>query len=245
MCPPQAHARRAHHPAYDPTGAARSAGPAHPPTAQTPSSLAWGIRPGCTPAGPGHRFVRVTHRHASNLSCYSPPSRTLDSPIARLPVGYAHRSHLGNRSCVALSAYPWCPSSSATAPCVALAPASLQSYETFPLTCPVCGATMRIIAFDVQGGTNAAGGRLPGAAITGTPVHQILDHLGEPHESPPIHPSRGPPDWINADELVFLDEDLDQDRYEIDKSSGQGICTAERCPYGWRTGTCAMNSIKG
>jgi C4-type Zn-finger protein len=24
-------------------------------------------------------------------------------------------------------------------------------YETLPLTCPVCGTTMRIIAFDVQG----------------------------------------------------------------------------------------------
>jgi hypothetical protein len=105
---------------------------------------------------------------------------------------------------------------------------------------------MRIVAFDVQGCTNGAGGRLPGAAITGTaPVHQILDHIGEPHESPPIHPPRGPPDWIAVDEQAFLDEDLDQDRYEIDKSSGQKICTAEGCPYGWRAGTCAMNSISG
>jgi hypothetical protein len=73
-------------------------------------------------------------------------------------------------------------------------------YETFPLACPVCGATMRIIAF-----------------ITETaPIHQILDHIGEPHQPPPIHPPRGPPDWIDADEQVFLDEDLDQDRYEID-----------------------------
>jgi len=61
--------------------------------------------------------------------------------------------------------------------------------------------------------------------------------------SPPIHPPRGPPDWIDADEQLLLDGDLDQDRYEIDKSSGQKICTAEDCPYGWRTGTCAMNSI--
>jgi hypothetical protein len=54
-------------------------------------------------------------------------------------------------------------------------------YETFPLACPVCGATMRIIAFDVQGCTNDAGGRMPGAAITETgPVHRILDHIGEP-----------------------------------------------------------------
>jgi hypothetical protein len=73
-------------------------------------------------------------------------------------------------------------------------------YETFPLACPVCGATMRIIAF-----------------ITETaPVHQILDHIGEPHEPPPRHPPRGPPDWSDADEQVFLDEDLDQGRYEIE-----------------------------
>jgi hypothetical protein len=50
-------------------------------------------------------------------------------------------------------------------------------YETFPLACPACGATMRIIAFI----TEAA------------PVHHILDHIGEPHEPPPIHPPRGPP----------------------------------------------------
>jgi len=73
-------------------------------------------------------------------------------------------------------------------------------YETFPLACPVCGATMRIIAF-----------------ITETaPVHRILDHIGETHQPPPIHPPRGPPDWIDADEQVFLDEDLDQDHYGIE-----------------------------
>jgi hypothetical protein len=63
---------------------------------------------------------------------------------------------------------------SATAPCVALPPASLQSYETLPLACPVCEATMRIIAF-----------------ITETaPVHRILDHIGELHQPPLIHPPR-------------------------------------------------------
>jgi hypothetical protein len=109
---------------------------------------------------------------------------------------------------------------------------------------------MRIIAFDVPGCANAAGGRMPEAAITETaPLHQIhhqiLDHIGEPHEPPPIYPPRGPPDWIDAQERAFLDEGLDQDRYEIDKSSEQKICTAEGCRYGWRTGTCAMNSING
>jgi hypothetical protein len=60
---------------------------------------------------------------------------------------------------------------------------------------------------------------MPGATITkAAPFHRILDHIGEPHQPPPIHPPRRPPDWINADEQVFLDEDLDQDSYEIDKS---------------------------
>jgi hypothetical protein len=80
-----------------------------------------------------------------------------------------------------------------------------------------------------------------------TPVHRILDHLGEPHQPPPIHPPRGPPDWIDADEQVFLDDDLNQslprtrsgDRYEIDKSSGQKICTAAGRPQGSAQG-CAL-----
>jgi hypothetical protein len=73
-------------------------------------------------------------------------------------------------------------------------------YDTLPLACPVCGATMRIIALITEV----------------APIQNILDHLGEPHEPPPLHPPRGPPDWIDADEQVFLDEDLDQDRYEIE-----------------------------
>jgi len=96
-------------------------------------------------------------------------------------------------------------------------PASMKHY---PLTCPVCGATLRIIAFI----TEAA------------PVHRILDHIGEPHQPPPIHPPRGPPDWSDADEQVFLDEDLDQDRYEVDKSSGQKIYTATGRPQGGAQG---------
>jgi len=36
-----------------------------------------------------------------------------------------------------------------------------------------------------------------------------------PSSTPRSWPPRGPPDWIDADEQVFLDEDLNQDRYEI------------------------------
>jgi hypothetical protein len=95
---------------------------------------------------------------------------------------------------------------------------------------------------------------MPGAAITeAVPIHRILDPLGKPHVPPPIHPPRGPPGWIDADESVFLDEVLNQslpstrsqDRHEHEKSSGQTICTTAARPLGWCTGMCAMKSISG
>jgi hypothetical protein len=50
-------------------------------------------------------------------------------------------------------------------------------YEVFPLLCPYCGGTVRIISF-----------------ITETPtIHHILNHIGEPTEPPKISPARGPP----------------------------------------------------
>jgi hypothetical protein len=52
-------------------------------------------------------------------------------------------------------------------------------FESMPLTCPNCGADMRIIAFV----TEAA------------PVQRILAHIAEPNEPPPIAPARGPPGW--------------------------------------------------
>jgi hypothetical protein len=52
-------------------------------------------------------------------------------------------------------------------------------FESLPLTCPHCGADMRIVAF-----------------ITETaPVARILMHIGEPPQPPPIAPARGPPAW--------------------------------------------------
>ena len=58
-------------------------------------------------------------------------------------------------------------------------------YEAFPLTCPVCRAEMRLIAFVTDS-----------ASIIG-----ILEHLGEPTRAPPVSPTRGPPGW---------EEDFDQ-----------------------------------
>jgi hypothetical protein len=52
-------------------------------------------------------------------------------------------------------------------------------YEVFPLACPHCGASMRILAF-----------------VTDTAsVTRILQHLGEPTQPPPVSPARGPPEW--------------------------------------------------
>jgi hypothetical protein len=55
-------------------------------------------------------------------------------------------------------------------------------YEVFPLTCPKCGGTMRIIAF----------------IDDPTEVKKILTHLGEPASAPLLAPARGPPLWEAA-----------------------------------------------
>jgi hypothetical protein len=65
-------------------------------------------------------------------------------------------------------------------------------YEVFPLTCPRCGADMRIVAFITEA----------------SPVQRILNHIGEPAQPPRIAPARGPPQWEGDDSgAVFLDED--------------------------------------
>ncbi len=64
-------------------------------------------------------------------------------------------------------------------------------FEIFPLTCPHCGAEMKIIAF-----------------VTETPsVRAILEHIGEPTSPPAISPARGPPAW--EDTPVEVDQDDD------------------------------------
>jgi hypothetical protein len=63
--------------------------------------------------------------------------------------------------------------------------------EKFPLECPSCGGDIRLIAFITEPG----------------PIRKILTHLGEPLESPPLSPARGPPtDW---GELVQAHDDRD------------------------------------
>jgi hypothetical protein len=73
-------------------------------------------------------------------------------------------------------------------------------YEISPLICSRCGGPVRIVAFI----TEAA------------PVQQILQHIGEPHEPPPLHPPRGPPNEAVDDQTVCLDDDVNQDRYEFE-----------------------------
>ena len=55
-------------------------------------------------------------------------------------------------------------------------------YEALPLSCPICQAQMRIIAFITDAST----------------VRKILDHLGESTQPPRIAPARGPPLWEAA-----------------------------------------------
>ena len=48
---------------------------------------------------------------------------------------------------------------------------------------------------------------MPGAVVIESPsVRRILDHISEPSTPPGISPCRGPPDWEEKVELVFLDE---------------------------------------
>ena len=52
-------------------------------------------------------------------------------------------------------------------------------YEIFPLICPMCGGTIKIIAFVTEAPT----------------IRRVLEHIGEPTEPPRIAQARGPPDW--------------------------------------------------
>jgi len=103
----------------------------------------------------------------------------------------------------------------------------ILAYGFARARCEACGHDF-LIAFSCKGR-----GVCPSCntrRMAETAAH-LVDHV-EPHQPPPIHPPRGPPGWSDADEQVFLDEDLDQDRYEIDKSSGQKICTVTGRPQG-------------
>jgi len=73
-------------------------------------------------------------------------------------------------------------------------------HEIWPLTCTSCDGPVRIVAFITER----------------APIRQILLHLGEPHEPPPLHPSREPPQAGCEDQTICLDDDLNQDLYPFD-----------------------------
>ena len=60
--------------------------------------------------------------------------------------------------------------------------------DVFPLTCPQCGAEMRIIAIMTEA----------------VDVRAILEHIGEPATPPRIASARGPPQWYedSAEEAI-------------------------------------------
>jgi len=64
-------------------------------------------------------------------------------------------------------------------------------YEVLPLRCPVCGETLRIIAF----------------VNDPAEVKKILTHLSEPSEAPRLAPARGPPLWAAVD--AIRENDID------------------------------------
>ena len=70
-------------------------------------------------------------------------------------------------------------------------------YEVFPLTCPRCGAEMRIIAFITEA----------------VDVRAILAHIGEPATSPRIASARAPPEWYDdsAEDSIDAEECLSGD----------------------------------
>jgi hypothetical protein len=71
-------------------------------------------------------------------------------------------------------------------------------YEAFPLSCPICHAQMRIIAF-----INEAGD-----------VRKILEHIGESAQPPRIAPARGPPLWELAEASARAGNDPEWDAAE-------------------------------
>jgi Putative transposase len=56
-------------------------------------------------------------------------------------------------------------------------------YEVFPLVCPRCGGSMRILAFVTEG----------------VQIRRILEHIGVDIQAPRIAPARGPRLWEDCD----------------------------------------------
>ena len=61
---------------------------------------------------------------------------------------------------------------------------------------------------------------MPGAVVTEAPsVQRILDHIGEPSTPPGISPCRGPPQWVEKLEPVFLGDVVQSEpEYPVDQT---------------------------
>ena len=76
-------------------------------------------------------------------------------------------------------------------------------YECLPLSCPTCGADMRLIAFLTEPAS----------------VKPILLHLGLPAGPPPVAPARDPPlDGINQTPTFDLTDPAPVPEYEFDQT---------------------------
>jgi hypothetical protein len=108
-----------------------------------------------------------------------------NSPLRAAATAYGHDAADDPSACAEVAAPPAAPAPNARSPARYLwAMLLARLFESLPLTCPNCGADMRIIAFI----TDVA------------PVERILTHIGEPSRPPPIAPARGPPAWEDAPE---------------------------------------------
>ena len=104
-----------------------------------------------------------------------------NSPLRAAATAYA-REHAGSAEAAPseTDATPACEETGSRASARYLwAMLLARLFECLPLTCPSCGAHMRIVAFI----TEAA------------PLERILTHIGQPAQPPPIAPARGPPAW--------------------------------------------------
>ena len=89
-------------------------------------------------------------------------------------------------------------------------------HEALPLSCPICHASMRIIAF-----INDAGS-----------VKKILDQIGESTQPPRIAPARGPPLW----EAAAAAEARNDPQWDSSAQSAPGIEFDQRIAWQVRAG---------
>ena len=83
--------------------------------------------------------------------------------------------------------------------------------EAFPLTCPQCGAEMRIIAFITEA----------------VDARAILEPIGEPATPPRIASARGPPEWYedSGEEAIDAFDDLQGDPLAQPEPAYEGVLT--------------------